>query len=153
MDGKAIDLRVFAVALFRLHHKAPARKLAQHASLAVLGVQHQHLGLGSNVYPLKPEALCSALLIPRPLHPMLSVNTLTGSISTGTSFTFARADFNSGGIESYFLNHCSARFRSPVASISSSSFAKVAIACDIFVKSIAYFPVGGSRIMAPCSAI
>src|SRR5579859_4261333 len=152
VDGEAINLFVFAIALLRLHHEAAAGQLPQHAGLAVFCVQHQHLRLRGDVDTLKPPALFTVLHLFGRLHRIISVNTLTGSMSTGTSFTFASADFNSAGMESYFLNHCSARFLSPVASISSSSLARVAMACGIFVKSIAYFEIFGSKAMAPCSA-
>src|SRR5581483_11542092 len=145
MDGEGIYLAVFTVGLFRLHHKAAAGKLAQHTGLAALGVQHQDLRLMSDVHSLKPAPFFRILRVLNFLcHSILSPNALTGSISTGTSFTFARADFNSEGKESYFLNHCSARFLSPVASCSSSSLARLAMAVCIFVKSIAYLLVLGS---------
>src|SRR6185437_1239060 len=148
MDGEGIDLAVFTVGLFRLHHKAATSKLTQHTGLAAFGIQHQDLRLMSDVHSLKPAPFLRVLRILRVLHflchSILSPNALTGSISTGTSFTFARADFNSEGMESYFLNHCSARFLSPVASCSSSSLAKLAMAVCIFVKSIAYLLVLGS---------
>src|SRR5262249_866114 len=141
------------------HHKAAARELAQNAGLAALDVKHQHLRLVRNVDAFKSAPFFRILRVRilriihfvSCLHGICSPNALTGSISTGTSFTLARADFNSEGMESYFLNHCSARFLSPVASISSSSLARLAIAACILVKSIAYLPVFGSKLIAPCS--
>ena len=62
----------------------------------------------------------------------LSGNENTGSISTGTSDTVCSDAFNSSGIVPYFLNQFSARERSPVASISSSSLARSAMALGIF---------------------
>ena len=59
-------------------------------------------------------------------------NSNTGSTSTGTSDAAFNAVFSSSGICPYFLNQFSARWRSPVASISSSSFASAAIAPGIF---------------------
>ena len=58
-----------------------------------------------------------------PLYLTASPNEVIGSTSTGTLPVLLKAAFRSAGILSYFANHASARARSPVASISSSSFA------------------------------
>src|SRR5450432_3618255 len=152
MDGEAVDFAVFGVVPFRLHHETAARQLAKHAGLAAFGIQHQHLRLVRDVHSFKSAAWIRVLHFGRGRHWICSPKALTGSTSMGTSLTFVNADFNSSGMESYFLNHCSARFLSPVASISSNSLARMAIACGIFVKSIAYLPAFASRTMAPCSA-
>ena len=54
------------------------------------------------------------------------MNENTGSTSTGIAFVPASAAVSAAGIRSYFANHASARERSPVASISSSTFANCA---------------------------
>src|SRR6266700_287149 len=131
MDGETVNLVVVTVGFVRLHHEAAAGQLPQHTGLAASGVQDEHLRLMRDVHALKLAPFFRFLLFYRLGHGIISLNALTGSISTGTSLIFARADFNSDGMESYFLNHCSARFLSPVASISSSSLARVAIAPGI----------------------
>src|SRR5262249_28896979 len=151
LDRKVINLIVFAVILLRLHHEAAASQLAQHSRLLTLDIKDQHLCLRRNIHPLEAAALRSAFFRSMFCHCTSSPNALTGSTSTGTSFAFARIDFSSAGIDSYFLNHCSARLRSPVASISSNSLASDAIAAGILASSMAYRPVFGSRVMAPCS--
>src|SRR5262245_365204 len=103
MDGEGVNLVVFAVGPVGLHHEAPAGELAQHPGLAVFGVQDQHLGLVCDVYSFKPAPFFRILRFWRRLHWICSPNALTGSMSTGTSFMFASADFNSGGMDSYFL--------------------------------------------------
>ena len=55
-----------------------------------------------------------------------SLNANTGSISTGISCVAASAFTSSAGILSYLANQASARARSPVASITSSSWASAA---------------------------
>src|SRR5438445_297630 len=69
-------------------------------------------------------------------------------MSTGTSFTLVSADFNSAGMESYFLNHCSARFLSPVASISSSSLPSVAVFMHQHHGQIAFHAGQGCLVFA-----
>src|SRR6266404_1601616 len=153
VDGKTVNLVLFVIYPVRLHHEAATGELAQNPGPAVLGIQHQYLRLVRNIYAFE-FAFFFHIFYFRwcGFHCIFSPNALTGSISTGTSFMFARADFNSEGMESYLLNHCSARFRSPVASISSNSLARLAIAACILMKSIAYLPVWESRLIAPCSA-
>src|SRR5260370_11547730 len=152
VDGEVINLVVFAVVLFRLHHEAATRQLAQHAGFTALGVEHQHLGLRRDIHPFKPASVRAGFCLWHLLdHCTCSPNALTGSISTRTSLILASEDFNSAGMESYFLNHRSARLRSPVASISSNSLASAAMAPGILVKLITYFPVLASYVMAPCS--
>ena len=53
-------------------------------------------------------------------------------MSTGTLAADFNAVCNASGICPYFLNQFSARARSPVASISSNSFARLATAAGIF---------------------
>src|SRR5205807_6719031 len=60
-----------------------------------------------------------------------SGNENTGSRSTGRSNALSSAAFRSGGMASYFANHFSARSRSPKASISSSSLARLTSAAGM----------------------
>src|SRR5947207_14292502 len=128
-----MELAVFAEGFVRLHHESAAADLAQNPHLLAFGVQHQHLGVMGHIHAFKLAPLRRRVVFffYRFGHWTFSLNALTGSISTGTSWTFANADFSSAGMDSYFLNHCSARPLSPVASISSSSFANAALAGGI----------------------
>ena len=75
--------------------------------------------------PETSSALCTALYL------IFSGNENTGSTSTGTFDAAFKDTCNSAGMTSYFLNQLSARSRSPVASISRSSFARSASAPGI----------------------
>src|SRR5215469_12257828 len=133
VDRKVVNLVVFAVVLLRLHHEAAAGQLAEHACLAPFGIEDQHLRFVVNVDAFESALLLYAFAFRRVFtHFTSSPNALTGSMSTGTSLILAKADFSSAGIVPYLWNHRSARLRSPVASISSSSLARPAMATGIF---------------------
>src|SRR5215471_430544 len=133
MNRQLVGLVVFAEGFFRLHPEATAADLPQHSHFFALGLEDDDLRIAGNIHSLKSSPLCGSMFLSCVSgHWTFSLNGLTGSISTGTSWMPCNADFSSDGMESYFLNQSSARFLSPVASISSSSLAKAAIAAGIF---------------------
>ena len=81
---------------------------------------------------------------------MTSGKAKIGSTSIGTSLACSRAAVSAAGIRSYFANHASARARSPVASCSSSSLARRAIA-GRHLRVVDAVAAAAACAIAPCS--
>src|SRR5260370_20839090 len=122
----------FLELFLRLHHEPAARELPQYADPLAFIVGHVDLGGVGDLHTLMAAALTgNGLGRKNTLHLTGSRNEKIGSISTGTLLAPPTANFNSKCIFSYLPNHASARARSPVASISSNSWARLATAAGM----------------------
>ena len=114
----------------RIHH-APADEMHEHLERCVEWMKTATL-TAEICRDRREFLLCGLCVLCVIVTRSLRESRTSGSTSIGTSLAASSADFSAAGILSYFANHASARARSPVASCSSSSFARRSIAPGIF---------------------